>query len=170
MLFLFFSWHSELRYSKACEIASYTICSFAFPQSNKCVQQLVFQVNPTHALIVIQHQNGFDYFFASNCNSSGVMTAIRRNHSDNFLSLYFVTDTGPECYYFTFFFSFMSFTFFGTFSRFSFSVLTMSCVQSLVFWLDMVSYRNYASTQSDPVSIEALPVQEQWLLFCWCQL
>jgi hypothetical protein len=33
--FCILSWHSKLKYSEACEIASYTICSFAFSQSNK---------------------------------------------------------------------------------------------------------------------------------------
>jgi hypothetical protein len=68
-----------------------------------------------------------------------------------------VRERGPECCSIIMsFFSLVSFTFFGTFFFFwfSFSVLTQS-VFCTVFSLDMVSYRNYLSTQSGPVSIEA---------------
>jgi hypothetical protein len=139
------------------------------------VQQLVFQVNPTHALVVIQHWNGFDCFFASNCNSPGVMTVILGNHSDNFFCRSTLWQkTGPEsCAIISpfFFFQFRVFNFFKHFFG-SVSVCrhSRSCVQSSIFWLDRVSYRNYPSTQSGPVSIEAPPVSKQWLLFCWCQL
>jgi hypothetical protein len=40
---------------------------------------------------------GFDYWLASNFNSPGVMTVICGSHSDDFLSLHFVAETGPEC-------------------------------------------------------------------------
>jgi hypothetical protein len=76
-----------------------------------------------------------------------------------FLSLYFATETGPEyCAIISPFFSFVSFTFFENIFlvqfQFQCADIVLSCVQSSVFWLDRVSYRNYQSTQSNPVSVE----------------
>jgi hypothetical protein len=71
-----------------------TICSFTFCQIR--VHPLVFPVNHTHVLIVIQHWNGFDCFFSSG-NSPGVMTVILGNCSNDFMSLHFITEKGPEC-------------------------------------------------------------------------
>lgn len=83
------TWHSD-----ACKTASYNICS-SLPLNQIGVVHLVFQINPTLALVVIQHRNGFPYFFASNCNCPGVMTVTCWNQSHNFLSLQ-LREWGPN--------------------------------------------------------------------------
>jgi hypothetical protein len=84
-----------------------------------------------------------------------------------FLSLHSVTETGPErCAIISPFFSVLYVSLFlGTF--FSSALVcrhSPSCVQSSIFWLDRVSYRNYPTTQSGSVSMEVPPVSEQCLV------
>jgi hypothetical protein len=71
------------------------------------------------------------------------------------------------------YFTFFRCHIFHFFNIFSGSVLvyghSLSCTWLSVFWLDRMSYRNYPSTLSSSVSIEALPASEQLLLFCWWQ-
>jgi hypothetical protein len=83
-----------------------------------------------------------------------------------------VTETGPECCATVLpFISFMSFNILEHFSGLvSVCQHSLFCVQSSIFWLDRVGYKNYLLTQPGPVSTEAPPVSEQQLWFCWCQL
>jgi hypothetical protein len=109
--------HSELRYSRACEIASYTI-----PLNQIKMKQLVLQIDPYHQLVVIQQWNGFDYFLTSNCNSPGFMTVICGNHSVTPFCDKQVQNAGLQLHLF----SVLWFSHIGTFFQVNFSVPTQS--------------------------------------------
>jgi hypothetical protein len=102
--------------------ASYAILPFVHLLSlfQMRVQELIFQVIPC---IDCNSTLKSDWlFFAFNYNSPGVMTVICGNHSDDLLSLHFVTQRGPECCAVIVPFFWFSVSLFW----FSFSVLTQS--------------------------------------------
>jgi hypothetical protein len=118
-------------------------------------------MNPKDAFIVVQHQNGFDYFFAPYCNSPGVMTVVCGNHSDDTLSLHFATELAKiVCYHFIFF-SVTSFTFFVTVFQFSFKTKTQSILWTVLSILARQGELQLTIHMSDPVSTEVLPASEQ---------
>jgi hypothetical protein len=91
------SWHSELQNSQVCEITSCIPCSFNFLQSNKCAA-FGLSSQPHSCIDYSLTLNGFDCFFASYCNSPGVITMVCGNHIGDFLSLLFATETGLQCH------------------------------------------------------------------------
>jgi hypothetical protein len=128
------------------------------------MQLLVLQIDPIiHWLVVIQRQNEFDYFIASDCNSPiGMMSYVDITLFISF-TFHFLNrnKSWMMCYNVDFCCSIVFIIFIGTFFQFSFRV---SWVQFSVSWLETTSYRNYPSIQSSPASVEDLPVSE-WLSF-----
>jgi hypothetical protein len=156
------SWHSELQNSQVCETTSCTPCSFNFSQSNKCAA-IGLSSQPHSCIDYSLTLSGFDCFFASYCNSPGVITMVCGNHIGDF----FVTPlcdwnraTVP-CYYFTFLFSYITSTFWNIF-LFIFSVTTQFILCMAFSILARQGELPKLSIQlSGPVSIQALPASEQ---------
>jgi hypothetical protein len=103
--------------------------------------------------------------FVCYCNSSGVVTVLRGNHNDSsFVTLLCDRNSQNAALSFHLFSVLCLSIFFGNFYPFSFSVPTQSLLCTVfVVLIRKGKYRNDTPTLSGRVSIEVLPVSEQWL-------